>query len=271
MKTSFDWKFWLVLVATLAGVAGPVWLWRFDLASRSLVMTVTSQTALSPVVAPTKLKLTIALDGKPLDDPYSSVVTISNNGAKPILPTEIEGYIAIEVGESASLVQAQVIETHPASLTPTLIVSGQSVAIQPLLLNPGDSITISILTAKGSPVLRPKARIAGVQDVVLSDSLSSRKLSRLAWIGAIFAPLAVTTALMLMISKVIRHGSFNWLATIFASTGSLVLAVMAAAPVWDAYLGFGGASRIGFAMALTLVAALIARRAWSRPDLPGNG
>jgi hypothetical protein len=89
----------------------------------NLTMVVTSRTALSPRLPPAGLDLSIVVGGKTLADPYSTVMTITNSGAKPILAGEIEGDIAVTVGEATPLVQAQVAETYPASLTPMLAVT----------------------------------------------------------------------------------------------------------------------------------------------------
>lgn len=256
MNISPDWKFWLVLVATVASVVAPVWLWRSDLTSRALTVSVASRTALSPALSHPPTDLQISIGGRTLVDPYSSIVEIANTGAKPILSAEIEGSINLDITGASKLVQAKVVESHPPSLSPSLDVKGQRVSIQPLLLNPGDAITIAVLTENGSPTLLPRARIAGISDIAFQETSSKSSTSRRKWVGAMLAPLAVAGAFMLFFMWLDPHRSFHFSGIAVSAVGILGIATLAAVPMWDEYFPSVPLPSLAFSFSLSLAGAL---------------
>ncbi len=170
MTFRFDWKFWVVLLITLAGVIVPVWLWRVDLAARSLHFRQISQSSLQPPDTAKALQLTIALAGVELKAPYLTVFELVNDGAKPISTSDFESPIEMVVTNKAGIIRATVTETSPPDLAPSVLVEDGKMKIKPMLLNPGDSMTVAILTTGEEPGFQPHARVAGVQSVPVTYS-----------------------------------------------------------------------------------------------------
>ncbi|MEO8390546.1 hypothetical protein [Polaromonas sp.] len=170
MTIPFDWKFWVVLVATLAGVLIPVWLWRADLEARSLHIRKLSQTSLQPPDTAKALDLQVSLAGVELQTPYLTVFELVNDGARPIPATDFESPLEITSANKAEIVRSSVTNAKPADITPSLSVVAGTLKIMPMLMNPGDSVTIAVLTTKEEPFFVSKARIAGVRAVPILDT-----------------------------------------------------------------------------------------------------
>lgn len=179
----------LTFVATLAGIAVPVWLWFADLNSRSLVMSVVSQTPLTSETAGTIKGLQVSVDGVALTSPSLSVIQITNDGKKPIPATDFEGALEVRVGDGSQIIRTEVTSTSPRDIQAKLTSSPQVVQFQPLLLNPEDALTFSVLTSGKHPVFQPRARIAGIATVKLSDSTAKIPPMRIAVTSLIAAVL----------------------------------------------------------------------------------
>ncbi len=256
MKISFDWKFWLVLAATIASVVGPLWLWRFDLQSRALSISSSSSTALTPASSHVAADLQISLAGRTLKAPYSTIIEISNSGSKPILATDIEGNIDLEVVGESRLVQAQVIEKRPRSLAPTLTTAGQTASVQPLLLNPGDKITVAILTENGKPTLLPRARIAGIPDIESIENSVKRESPLRSLVIFFAAVLAAASVFMLNLMQQNPQRTFPFAAIVVSSCGTFLVSGYVTAPIWYDYFPSSKLSALGFSTVLVLSAAL---------------
>lgn len=177
----------ITLLATVAGIVVPIWIWRADLTSKSLEFRVASQASLEPAKSGDIKGLQITLDSAPLDRPYLTVVELLNDGSKPIPSSEFEGPVEVKLSGGTKVVRAQLVSSSPKSLEAKLTFTENSVAVAPLLLNPEDKLTISILTSGGPPSFSPRARIAGVAEIKLDDSqgkLPTWKLSGLAFLAA---------------------------------------------------------------------------------------
>jgi hypothetical protein len=169
MTIRFDWKFWVVLVATLAGVLVPVWLWRADLDARSLHFRKLSQTSLQPPDTAKALDLRVSVGGAELQAPYLTVFELVNDGARPVPATDFESPLEIASKNKAEIVRTSITGAKPADLAPSLSVEAGALKIKPMLLNPGDSVTIAVLTTKEEPIFTSRARIAGVRTVPIVD------------------------------------------------------------------------------------------------------
>lgn len=177
----------ITLLATVAGIVVPIWIWRADLTSKSLEFRVASQASLEPPKSGDIKGLQITLDSEPLDRPYLTVIELLNDGSKPIPSSEFEGPVEVRLSGGTRVVRAQLVSSNPKSLEAKLTSSENIVAIAPLLLNPEDKLTISILTSGGPPSFSPRARIAGIAEIKIDDSqgkLPTWKSSGLAFLAA---------------------------------------------------------------------------------------
>jgi len=190
MAIHFDWKFWVVLAATLAGVLVPVWLWRVDLEARSVHFRKLSQTSLQPPDAAKTLDLRVTLGGSELQSPYLTVFELVNDGARPVPASDFESALEITPKNKAEIVRTSITAVRPADLAPSLSLEGGTLKIKPMLLNPGDSVTIAILTIKEEPDFVSRARIAGVRTVPIvnlqAKAVSPVRMVVLIFVGFIF-------------------------------------------------------------------------------------
>lgn len=172
MQVTFDWKFYVALIATLAGVVVPVWLWRADIQARSLQLRIASQTALEPDVPKGVAGLKVTMDGVELERPYLTVLELRNNGSRPIPATDYEDSIQILVSQGVKIVRAQVTDVQPKDLQPRSTSDVAALRLSPLLLNPGDLIIFGITTGGGKPTFTVRARVAGISSIPLEDRVT---------------------------------------------------------------------------------------------------
>jgi len=176
----FDWKFFATMLATIAGIAVPVWLWQVDLSAHSLSVRLASSVALQPVGATSIPDLQISIDGVNIKSPFISTLELSNDGSKPVLAGDFESPIELNVGQDTQVVRARVSSAEPNDLKAELDTNRQSVKLHPLLLNPKDTLIIAVMTSGGSPTFDVKARIAGISKIKFEDT-TTKKAS---WKGA---------------------------------------------------------------------------------------
>lgn len=182
----------VTFIATLAGIAVPIWLWVADLNSRSIEVNVVSQTALTTHTAGTIKGLQVSIDGTAIESPFLSVMQISNNGKKPIPASDFEGNLEVRSPSDAKVIRAEVTAASPRDIDAKITWDSGSVRIAPLLLNPDDSITISVLTSGNRPMFTPRARVAGVHVVKLSDGTTKVTPWSKAILGLVLAVLLFT-------------------------------------------------------------------------------
>ena len=172
MQISFDWKFLVIILVTLAGVIVPVGLWQADRQAKSLSAVIVSQTSLKPDISSNVDGIKILVDNMPIDRPYLTVLKLSNDGSKPILTTDFEEPLEIQMGGDTSIVRSQITEREPKDIQPKTTFDAKVIKIMPLLLNPDDNITFAVVTAGGSPKFNVRSRIAGIAAVALEDKIT---------------------------------------------------------------------------------------------------
>jgi hypothetical protein len=171
-----DWKFATSTILGIIAIAAPLWLWRADLDAKKIDMTLLGSFELISSASKSQQGLRILYDGKDLKNPFSSILAISNAGAKPIQSSDFEGPIKIVVTKPARILRSQVVSHEPQSLEPLISTNERMIAIEPMLLNPGDRISVEILTTGGKPEFASRGRIAGVPDVKIQESQSAARL-----------------------------------------------------------------------------------------------
>jgi hypothetical protein len=174
-KSSFDWKFYAMLIPAIAGVVLPVLLWQVDLASRALSVRLISSVALQPAPSQPIQDLQMTLDGVKIDSPYLSTLEISNEGSKPISTSDFESPLVISLAPGATNVRARITSRKPLNINGVLAMTPSAVTLQPLLLNPSDSLTLAIISSGTSPVFDAQARISGISKVSYEDSTPEKR------------------------------------------------------------------------------------------------
>ena len=185
MLLSVDWKFFITIAATIAGVVVPVWLWQSDQRARSISVRVVSVTSLQPKLVDPKLGLQLSVGNTKVGRATLSVLDVQNDGSRPIPTTDFEGPLDVTVQEGSVLLRVSVSVSKPSSLRPAVTSTTQTLSIQPLLLNPGDTISLSILSDGEVPKFTAKARIAGVNEIQVSEAKSSFKRTTVLWMQVV--------------------------------------------------------------------------------------
>lgn len=182
----------------------PVWLWRADLASRSLHFVILSQTPLQPLESETIPDLAVTIGNTKIAAPFLTVLELLNDGSRPVPSNDFESPIEILADTGVNIVRARVTNANPKDIMVELATEPQSVILKPFLINPGDSVTIAVLTEGKSPVFRSRARISGISSVPIIDSSEVSKspiLSVLAALGALLSLVASSTVINAWPSK----------------------------------------------------------------------
>lgn len=197
-----DWKFFATLLAALAGVVVPLFLWQFDLASRSISVQLVSSVALQPEAGSTVQDLQVVLDGVRIESPYLSTLQLINDGTKPIAASDFEAPFEIWINKDRQFVRARILSTQPTGIPGSLVSEKGIVKLQPLLLNPEDSISFALLTSGGQPVFEPHARVAGVQKVLYEDTTTRQKGWPRALLSSALAVLAIVLYMYFSVSLI---------------------------------------------------------------------
>jgi len=179
-----DWKFFITLVATLAGVVVPVWLWQADMSSKSVSVSVISTAELRKDVQLAGLGVTI--DGRSIDNPTVVELSLKNTGSRPIASADFEGPLEILVSSPAVFLRADPKGVSPPDLKPTIETTPRALKLTPLLLNPRDTFQITVLLDGRTPTFSAAARISGVSTVQVIDEMAEKR-SRKSILRAVLA------------------------------------------------------------------------------------
>lgn len=112
-----------------------------------------------------KKQLQILFNGKPVQQVHLIVIKIINSGNMPILSTDYERPVSLNLGEEAQILTAEVVETDPDSLRTSARIEGKSVVLTPSLLNEKDSITLKMLVSRFVNQITVDGRIVGVKNI----------------------------------------------------------------------------------------------------------
>lgn len=262
----------ITLLATVAGIVVPIWLWRADLTSKSLEFRVASQASLELARSGDIKGLQITLDSAPLNRPYLTVVELLNDGSRPITSSEFEGPVEVRLSAGTKVVRTQLVSASPKSLEANITATEDSISVAPLLLNPEDKLTISVLTSGGPPSFTPRARIAGVAEIKIDDSqgkLLTWQLSGLALIAAF---------LMFVASDITNGGFPSGKSVVLRRRAAILVSVVTGMTGAGMFFGFlksvGVQSwwQIAFAFILFLLVTGGVGAMWnSRPKKPEGG
>ena len=160
----------LTFIVTVVGLAIPVWLWRADLSSKSLSLQLASQTPLTSESAGAIKGLEVSMDGVKIASPTLSVVTLLNDGKRPLPTADFEAPVEVRVSGGSRIVRAEVTSSQPKDIEAKLEWDTAALRFVPVLMNPYESITVSIITEGARPVFSSRARVVGVSKVEFVDS-----------------------------------------------------------------------------------------------------
>lgn len=161
---TWDWKFIATTVIALAALVAS----QVDLSSRALTVRLLATSPLQP--AQNIQNLQISLNGQNVESPYISTIELSNTGSKPILNSDFDGALQIQMANEAKLLSAEITSTTPKNIPVRVATSENKTAISPFLSNPKDSITIATITSGPRPAFEVRARIVGINEVEFEDN-----------------------------------------------------------------------------------------------------
>ncbi|WP_223544579.1 hypothetical protein [Pseudomonas sp. A-B-19] len=160
---AWDWKFIATTVIAIAALVVP----QIDLSSRSLTVRLLATSPLQPALNIQNLQ--ISLNGQNVESPYISTIELINTGSKPILSSDFDGALQIQMANDAKLISAEITSTTPKNIPVQVTTSGNKTAISPFLSNPKDSVTIATITSGPRPGFEVRARIVGINEVEFED------------------------------------------------------------------------------------------------------
>jgi len=200
-----DLKYFFAIILSVAGLAATFWYANLPPESKSLTATIISKSALSAVKESELPGLKIFVDDTQLKLPALTVLKIRNDGSTPIRAADYENDIVILFGEAVQPIRANVVNTQPDWLKPLIDLHKSQINLKPIMLNPEDSITINILTNGFPESITARSRIAGLKNVLVADSATTKTSDLLAYLmlGASFI-LAIPAAGLLGCYKGVR-------------------------------------------------------------------
>lgn len=176
------WQFVGVVVGIATFVIAIFWQQK----RKKIAYEIISNTRLLSVKDEVKSRLQILFDQQPVNNLNLVILKIYNAGNEPIPPEDYKDKLAIEFGDSAQILEAEVVEVSPKNIQAKIDQTPNSISLTPLLLNAGDSIKLKILLAKYSHI-HVTGRIAGVNQISGADTEQLTPRSFLRDLVAIFA------------------------------------------------------------------------------------
>ncbi|KAB0670338.1 hypothetical protein F6V30_09300 [Oryzomonas sagensis] len=202
MRILGEWKSLLTLIATVVGVAVPIWLWQADSVSKSLSVKLITRAPLQAKEQDSVPGMEISVDGTRLEKPRLVIFEIRNDGRKPVLATDFESPLEIRLDSKTSFVKTGVTSKSPKDIEASIISEQKRISLKPILLNPKDSIQITALTSGEDPVFNTKARIVGISEISLTD-ISKEKIDNITIILLLLNSLLGFIALSIMIDVLV--------------------------------------------------------------------
>ena len=122
-----------------------------------------------------KDKVTVQYDGKEVKDLSMIQLELTNTGGQPISDKDYEKPIRISFLDTVEIIEAEVIKSRPASLSPQICIEDNFVSVSPLLLNAGDSFKVQMLVNSviASQEIKVHGRIVGINDIKPADSIDN--------------------------------------------------------------------------------------------------
>lgn len=163
-------------------------------------------------------RVQMLLDGNPVPNVRVIIIELRNTGAKELTPGDFHTPVNIALGRDCTVLQADVVDTHPDQFKPSVEVKDFTVSLIPILMNPGDRVKIMVLAGiPTSHKLVIGGRIAGVASLQTDERRTTMRKERLRRLLLLF----VST---LIVSMFVHHGqlvfgvSMIWFVMLIAVT-----------------------------------------------------
>jgi len=159
-------------VACCAGVLGvfvPL-LFTMLLNRKRIVCEVLSNSTIISVAEDVKKRIKIAIDGNEIENASLISLRFTNSGFTSVKEGDYAENINITFSPETEILEANITDVNPNSLTPVLNFDKSKVEINPLLLNRNDYFTIKILVKGNASKINIKDRILGIKRIKVVNS-----------------------------------------------------------------------------------------------------
>jgi hypothetical protein len=186
--------FWVIVGVAVAVVIGVITIWITVRGRPRRALTYEAQ-ATAVVAEEAAGRLTIAFDGRPVQDVHLVDLTVANTGNSALRAEDFVRPLHVVLPPGANALSAEVTGTDPPDLGPQVsIVPDTGATISPLLLNPRDGLTLSVLVADFPPGgdVALGGRVAGVSQLDRSIESTAGMLADAARVAFSIAGVTVT-------------------------------------------------------------------------------
>lgn len=132
---------------------------------KSLAYGVIANEVLLSVKKEFKHRVEIFFKGIPVQHVRLILLRIINDGNVPIDSHDFERSLNFSFGQNTIVLSAGVLEIHPPTLLPRLLVESDHVTLEPMLLNPKDIMTIKLLLGQHDGTIAPDMRVKGINEI----------------------------------------------------------------------------------------------------------
>jgi len=213
------WEFVGVVVAVVA-ILITVIIFLIERRKRAFMCQVFSAGSLLSVDDAIREDVQILLEGKPIHDLHSFIVTFVNTGNVPILPKDFVETVRVNFGEDAEVLGAEVLATDPNSVSARVWPVRSDLILAPTLLNGGDTVIAMVLVSGYGGDTKVNGRIVGIREIKKKGALALKTSTKVSLSAGVLVALIgiagvlitnyslIDTAMQLIILK---SSSFSWL------------------------------------------------------------
>jgi hypothetical protein len=161
------WQFIGAVLALIAVVIS-IYVYVKQRGTKHILCEVVSNSSVVDISKAIKPDIQIFYKGKLTSDLRLIIIKLQNTGTLPISSKDYEESIQIYLGEDADILDVELVEFSPKSLTPQFTNNVNTLTLKPLLLNPRDMFVLKVIARKASETIEVKARVLGVSDITKS-------------------------------------------------------------------------------------------------------
>jgi hypothetical protein len=159
------WQFLIGALIAIVTIIVSIVIYFKQRSRKRLSYRILSNTVLLGVEEEVKKDIQLSYKGKAIVGVRLLVLRIFNSGNVPVVSTDYEKPISIDLGKETRVLTAEVIKKSPPNLQSAISIEDHVVTLYPALLNPADSITTKMLVTKYENGLEVNSRIIGVSRV----------------------------------------------------------------------------------------------------------
>lgn len=212
-----NWRWIIGICLSFLAVLIPAWFSISQNKTKSLDIKINNITPLIENGSGDLEDIVITYGGVKIDNPYSSVIEISNSGNLPIEKQDYEKPIEITVGKNTNVIKANISETIPKGISSNVTFDKNKILVHSALLNPEDKVVIDVLTGTGSPAFAASGRISGIKSVSVTGK-SNKKTKIIMEVLLVISALISLTACVVVFDasdeKIVLNKKSSWFVSI---------------------------------------------------------